>query len=145
MKTGLLTMICSLAFAIAAQAQVLYGTTSFGGIDGGGTITKFIPATNSITTVKSFKKVGTFQAYADFIQATDGKLYGMSAFGGDNDAGAIFSLDPVSSVYTKVKSFDYRDGNGANPYGGLVQAIDGMLYGTTRGWRNIWKWSHFFL
>jgi uncharacterized repeat protein (TIGR03803 family) len=71
------------------------------------------------------------------MQARDGKLYGTTTYGGsgynDEDPysgyGVIFSFDPSSSTYTKLKDFDGI--NGARPYGGLMQARDGKLYGTT--------------
>ena len=57
------------------------------------------------------------------------KLYGMTGRGGSNDAGVIFSFDPAASTYTKLMDFDYA--NGRYPYGSLVQASDGKLYGMT--------------
>jgi uncharacterized repeat protein (TIGR03803 family) len=50
------------------------------------------------------------------IQASDGKLYGMTYGGGNSGSGVIFSFDPSSSIYTKLKDFD--GANGANPYFG---------------------------
>ena len=47
------------------------------------------------------------------MQANDGKLYGMTASGGSSGFGVIFSFDPSSSTYTKLKDFDGT--NGANP------------------------------
>ena len=63
------------------------------------------------------------------MQASDGKLYGMTTNGGSSGYGVIFSFDPSSSTYTKLKDFDNT--NGANPYGSLMQASDGKLYGMT--------------
>ena len=65
------------------------------------------------------------------MQARDGKLYGMTVRWGESSFGVIFSFDPSSSTYTKLKDFDYT--NGANPYGSLIQANDGKLYGMTYG------------
>ncbi len=44
MKKILPSIIYFLACLFSIQAQTLYGTTSMGGNDGGGTINKFIPA-----------------------------------------------------------------------------------------------------
>jgi uncharacterized repeat protein (TIGR03803 family) len=63
------------------------------------------------------------------LPASDGKLYGMTDWGGSNGVGVIFSFDPSSSTYTKLKDFDST--NGANPKGSLMQASDGKLYGMT--------------
>ena len=42
MKKTLLTIIYFLACIFSIHAQILYGTTTYGGNDGGGTINKFI-------------------------------------------------------------------------------------------------------
>ena len=76
---------------------------------------------------------GTNGAYPNgsLIKAANGKLYGLTSGGGDNDKGVIFEYDyqPLPAVYTKLVDFDGT--NGANPYGSLLEASDGRLYGTT--------------
>ena len=129
MKKTLLGITCFFACIFSIQAQTLYGTTFNGGNDGGGTINKFIPATNNLIVPKSFESFASNPDYTNFIQASNGKLYGMTAFGGSNGAGVIFSFDPSSSTYTKLKDFDNT--NGAYPQGSLMQASDGKLYGMT--------------
>ncbi len=63
------------------------------------------------------------------MQASNGKLYGMTQVGGSSGAGVIFSFDPSSSTYKKLKDFDNT--NGGYPTGNLMQASDGKLYGMT--------------
>jgi uncharacterized repeat protein (TIGR03803 family) len=53
------------------------------------------------------------------MQASDGKLYGMTYRGGSNNAGVIFSFDPASSTYTKLK--DYNGANGAYPNSTFIE------------------------
>jgi uncharacterized repeat protein (TIGR03803 family) len=57
MKKYLIGIICFFACIFSIQAQTLYGTTYYGGNGGGGTISKFIPATNNLTVVKSFESL----------------------------------------------------------------------------------------
>src|SRR4051812_43105736 len=48
--------------------------------------------------------------------------------GFSSGSGTIFSLDPASSTFNSLKEFDYTT-EGGFPYGGLMQASDGKLYG----------------
>ena len=129
MKKTLLSIIYYLACVFSIQAQTLYGTTYKGGNEGGGTINKFIPASNNLTVAKSFENIGGRSPRHNVIQASDGKLYGMTNGGGSNSIGVIFSFDPSASTYKTLKDFDGI--NGRTPTGDLVQAIDGKLYGMT--------------
>src|SRR6187397_2753445 len=99
MKHTLLSFICFFACLASMQAQALYGTTLNGGLDGGGTINRFIPGTNNLIVAKSFEAFAANPYYANFIQASDGRLYGMTFQGGRMDAGVIFSFDPFTSAY----------------------------------------------
>ncbi len=56
-------------------------------------------------------------------------MYGVNYNGGKFGYGTIFKLT-TAGVYTVLKSFDYKP-DGANSYGGLIQAKDGNLYGMT--------------
>src|SRR5205085_12307932 len=55
--------------------------------------------------------------------------------GGKGNAGVIFSFDPSSSTFTKVKDFTFKDGGAPN--GSLVKASDGKLYGMAKEGGNI--------
>ncbi len=67
--------------------------------------------------------------YGSLIQANNGLLYGMTYGGGANNAGVIFSYDTSTGKETDVHDFDFNDG--ATPYGSLIQASNGLLYGMT--------------
>jgi uncharacterized repeat protein (TIGR03803 family) len=67
--------------------------------------------------------------YGHLILASDGNLYGMTPFGGTQDLGTIFKVTPAG-VETVLWSFG-SSGDGANPYGSLIQGRDGNFYGMT--------------
>jgi uncharacterized repeat protein (TIGR03803 family) len=73
------------------------------------------------------------------IQASDGKFYGTARAGGEYgptfEGGTIFQFvpgpDEATSSYTRIYSFTENDPAGSEPYTGLVEGSDGLLYGTT--------------
>ena len=64
------------------------------------------------------------------ILASNGALYGMTEFGGANDAGVIYKFSHGSIGLSKVLDFDGA-ARGANPTGDLLLASDNRLYGMT--------------
>ena len=66
------------------------------------------------------------------ISGTDGKLYGTTLpWGGDaNGAGTIVALDTSNNNFSTILNF-WDSNDAAEPIGGLLQASDGLLYGTT--------------
>ena len=65
----------------------------------------------------------------DLLLASDGKLYGTSSNGGQNLYGSIFRINRDGTGFPVIHNFNNT--NGAYPYGGLIQADDGNLYGVT--------------
>ena len=118
-----------------------YGTAMEGGTSvscffGCGTVYK-ITRTGVLSTLHSFASTDGANPTSALIQATDGNLYGTTTVGGANNScnnggpagcGTIFKITP-GGAFTTIHSFDSADG--ANPYGPLIQGIDGNLYGTT--------------
>jgi uncharacterized repeat protein (TIGR03803 family) len=64
------------------------------------------------------------------IQGADGNFYGTSTFGGANNFGNIYKLDPSDSL-TVLYSFEGGAG-GVEPEGTVFRDSNGDLYGTTR-------------
>jgi uncharacterized repeat protein (TIGR03803 family) len=115
----------------------LYGATVSGGAEDAGTVFKL-------------SKNGTFQSLASFhgdlvegatpsdalVQGPDGVLYGTTASGGvvyingtvESPSGTVFKIT-TNGVLQTLYSFNGTSGCA----GGLVQASDGNLYGTTIG------------
>jgi len=120
-----------------------YGITQQGGAncvlgDGCGTIFKITPS-GTLTTLYSFCSQGGLCPDGSYparglVQATNGDLYGTTANGGANLDGTVFKITPTGTL-TTLYSFCSQSGctDGAYPYGGLVQATNGDLYGTTAG------------
>jgi uncharacterized repeat protein (TIGR03803 family) len=61
----------------------------------------------------------------------DGNFYGTSQGGGSFLGGTVFRITP-SGTETVLYSFGSIPGDGSSPLAGLVQASDGLFYGTTR-------------
>jgi uncharacterized repeat protein (TIGR03803 family) len=114
----------------------LYGTTEGGGANGFGTVFKITPS-GTLTTLHSFGGTDGSCPEAGLVRATDGNFYGSTTEGGANGScnntldgcGTVFKITP-SGMLTTLHSFDFTDG--AAPFGTLVQAGNGNLYGTTQ-------------
>ena len=65
----------------------------------------------------------------DLLQASDGYLYGTTSSGGTFADGGVFRMKLDGTNYKVIQHF--HDAAGQEPRGGLVQADDGHLYGTT--------------
>src|SRR5258708_32972883 len=121
-----------------------YGTTSSGGQPSGGGAGVFFrmdPAGN-FTVLYAF--VGGFACCdgggptAQPVLASDGNFYGTTSAGGafrdidhQGGFGTVYRFNPTTGVMTILHSFNLADGNGIFPNGPLIQATDGLFYGTT--------------
>lgn len=108
-----------------------YGTNSWGGTYGGGTIFKW--------NNKSFYVLYSFQNGLDgqapdgtLVRDKAGNLYGTAGNGGVWSGGTLFKLDPSGNL-TVLHSFPSNPSDGIAPSGNLVRDAKGNLYGTTRG------------
>ena len=117
---------------IQATNGNFYGTTSQGGANGYGSIFKMEPQ-GGLTTLYSFcaEKLCKDGAYPNgLVQATDGNFYGTTEVYGASACGTVFKITPGGTLTTLYR-FEYTDGAGCSPYGTLVQATNGLFYGTT--------------
>lgn len=107
----------------------LYGTTHEGGTNGYGAVFRVTTGDVLIPLYSFTNGYDGANPYAGLVQADDGNLYGTTENGGTNGYGVVFRIT-TNGALTPLYSFTGgRDG--ANPRGGLIQAGDGNLYGTT--------------
>ena len=133
---------------ILDRAGNLYGTTTYGGTFGEGTVFEIAHGTTTITSLASFNY--TFGAYPVGGLALDsvGNLYGTTEYGGDYDGdgnsdrdGIIFAIIHGTHTITGLKNFNYST-IGAYPTGGVLLDDAGHLYGTTQSGSNggtVWE------
>jgi len=119
-----------IAGLLQATNGAIYGTTEEGGQFGMGTIFQLNQDGSGFTVLKSFSG-STDGGYpeAGLLQSTDGLLYGTASGGGSNDNGVVFRMGADGSAFTTLVQFTGT--NGANPESELIEASDGLLYGTT--------------
>jgi uncharacterized repeat protein (TIGR03803 family) len=118
-------------FAPMVQATngSFYGTAAGGGCGSNfGSVFK-ITASGAFTTLFSFDNTHGNQPFAPVIQGADGNFYGTTKCGGVSNLGVVFKMTPAGKI-TVLHSFA-GTGDGTEPVGGVVQATDGNLYGTT--------------
>jgi uncharacterized repeat protein (TIGR03803 family) len=111
----------------------LYGMTAGGGDYGGGVIYKVDRPGTTFAVVHSFNgpaNDGAMPWHGRLVLATDGNFYGTTSKGGAHGGGTVFRMTPAG-VVTVLHHFAGGAADGAQPRGGLMQASDGNLYGTT--------------
>src|ERR1035437_1185775 len=104
-----------------------YGTTTYGGASGNGTVFRITP-TGAFTTLYSFAGSDGRSPRAGLMKGSDGNLYGTTDSGGASGRGTIFRIT-LAGALTTLYSFAGSDG--AYPYAGVVQGTNGNFYGTT--------------
>jgi uncharacterized repeat protein (TIGR03803 family) len=117
----------------------LYGTTPNSGPNcaphGCGTVFKMTPS-GELTTLHNFCSQASCpdgnNPIDGLVQAANGDLYGTTASGGASNFGTIFKITPGGTL-TTIYSFCSQAAcaDGTTPFGTLLQASDGNLYGTT--------------
>lgn len=109
---------------IQGKDGFLYGMSSSGGSNNGGTIFKINISGSNFTVLKSFVfATDGGSPNGSLIQASDDNFYGMTT-----NTGRIFKLTPAG-VYTNLHTFN-SSSDGYVPMGSLIQDADGNLYGT---------------
>ncbi len=118
---------------LQASNGLFYGVTSAGGTNNLGTIFKLTP-TGKLATLHSFAATDGSPSSA-LIQAKDGRFLATTWNGGAYGFGTIFRISAAGSFAT-LYSFCAQGQSkncpdGANPSSGLVESVQGTLFGTT--------------
>jgi uncharacterized repeat protein (TIGR03803 family) len=129
-----------------APMGTFYGTAYYGGdcsSQGGcGTIFKISP-NGKFTRLYSFCSLTNCadgaNPYAGLVLGTDGNFYGTASSGGtgrncpgNRACGTVFKITPKGKLTTLYSFCELPNcDDGADPYAGLVQAVDRNFYGTT--------------
>jgi uncharacterized repeat protein (TIGR03803 family) len=116
---------------IQGRGGDFYGTSTFGGTNGAGTVFKLTPA-GTLTALYAFCAQASCTDGENpggaLALGIDGNFYGTTFNGGAHSLGTIFKLTPEGSL-TVLHSFEGTDGS--QPAAGLALASDGNFYGTT--------------
>jgi uncharacterized repeat protein (TIGR03803 family) len=116
---------------VLANNGLLYGHTSLGGPVNGG-ITYVVGHDGTYSgSVHSYTSTSGKNPISAPIEGQDGYLYGTTDRGGTNDSGCVFRMKQDTTGYSVLHQFNYRTGDGVRAFGGVIQASDGLLYGTT--------------
>jgi uncharacterized repeat protein (TIGR03803 family) len=120
-----------LGAVVQATDGALYGTTSSGGTNGSGTVFRVRLDGSTYRTIWAFSSdlPGQYPT-AGLIQGADGALYGVTG-GGVLGAGSVFKINLDGSGFLVLHRFPSDASDGVAPTAALIQAQDGMLYGTT--------------
>jgi uncharacterized repeat protein (TIGR03803 family) len=125
-----MVLVCIYHFA-SATGPTLAAITSLGGANQGGTIIRYTGGANTLgghydlpTAFVGNGPIGSL------IQASNGLMYGRTVSGGANGVGTLFVYNYATDTFHVLASFDSAT-SGAYPYGSLLQASDGKLYGVT--------------
>jgi len=120
----------SVGLMLASNGK-LYGTTYTGGNSNVGEIFEFDPSTGTITQTRFFYTYVGHTSNGALIEGTNGKLYGVTTDGGEFGEGSIYEYDISANSITRLYGFP-ASGGGRFAWGKLLQASDGLLYGTTQ-------------
>ncbi len=109
----------------------LYGTTTSGGADDGGTVYELVASDTAGYTEHILANPGGFPD-GGLVMNSAGTLYGTEFFGGPTGAGTVFQLAPNGNgSYTGSALYDFNGNDGDGPIGNLTMDTSGNLYGVT--------------
>jgi len=116
--------------SLVQQGNFLYGTTTFGGSAGAGTVFRLNPNTGAEKVIYSFQNVPDAGFPSGGLTFLNGLIYGTTSSGGTaKDGGTVFAINPQTGAETVLHRFG-RGRDGAQPMAGLTYT-NNLFYGTT--------------
>jgi uncharacterized repeat protein (TIGR03803 family) len=104
--------------------------SSFGGSFGNGAILKYDPISDQLEILYSFETWGGANPNGFLVEGNDGFIYGTTSSGyGDPVGGSVFRISKSGDNFRRLKSFAEVN-LGRDLYTGLVEADNGILFGT---------------
>jgi len=125
------------ASLVADSAGNVYGTTSAGGVYGGGTVFELIPNSRGNYNETILHNFGSGSdgktLYSNLIFDSSGNLYGTTYSGGTGNGGTVFELTPAQNdAWTETILINFgSEGSPSNLYSGLIFDSSGNLFGTS--------------
>lgn len=119
---------------ILADNNKFYGLAQDGYGQNASVIYEYDPVSEEYVVAHDFydlvtqTSISTASSY--LVQASDGLIYGFNQEGGLNTDGQLFSFKPGTDEFSYLAEFEVST-TGSYPMGGLVEAGNGKLYGTT--------------
>ncbi len=113
---------------VALVGNSLYGTTSRGGLLGGGTLYRMNTDGSGFTVLKQFGGLdGEFPCA--FLGSSGNLLWGTTDYGGVYNCGTVFQVNTNGSDFTVLKHLNVFDG--AHPWTAVSVLPGPVVYGTT--------------
>jgi uncharacterized repeat protein (TIGR03803 family) len=114
---------------VQASDGAFYGTAYRGGNANHGVLFKLNADGTGYSVVKHFSGTGGSGPVGKLIQGRDGALYGVTLSGGTYNGGTVFKILTNGTGFAVVRHLAQADGQ--RPQEGVMQGLDGALYGTT--------------
>jgi uncharacterized repeat protein (TIGR03803 family) len=109
----------------------LYGTTSYRGPGGGGTVFELSPSGGSWVFATLYGFTGSGGPLSSLTMDSAGNLYGTTSADGAHNLGSVFKLTLSNGSWHYASLHDFSGSDGSNPSGGVTLDANGNLYGTT--------------
>lgn len=98
---------------LAINNDVCYGMTNTGGSNNLGVIYKYSLTDIEYIVIHEFDGINGANPTGSLIQASNGKLYGLTTNGGEFDKGVVFEFDLSNNTFSKI--LDFNGDNGSHP------------------------------